>query len=123
MKEALKPDMVISVSSMTSPGSLIPKDSVMTLTARTICPAKCDYDADDHRDQKKAPDPLKLELQTIVNPHVGSRESDSDPLEEQSVLLAAKPPLLSQQADAFNACFPVGSSVGGAVFGSYGTLG
>lgn len=41
----------------------------------------------------RAPDPLELEVKLGIAAWRGCQEPNSDPLEEQHTLLAAKPPL------------------------------
>lgn len=43
----------------------------------------------------RVPDPLKTELQIVVNFHLGYRELNLGPLEKQPLLLMAEPPLQS----------------------------
>ena len=41
----------------------------------------------------RVPDTLELELQTVVSSHVGARNMNSGPLEEQPLLLTTEPSL------------------------------
>lgn len=47
------------------------------------------------RDQNQELDPLELDLGVVVSHHMGIKLRDSGPLQEQPVLMATEPPLIS----------------------------